>query len=152
MPLIKDRQLIENSWRFVADDEPLPEAGNISVSLHRWLSEKPSLLQRAGQAGVRLISTEPVEAIAGDVTALGLIELDFQNYGDGRAFSQARILRDRYGYRGEIRAIGNFLADQVFYLHRVGVNAFDCKTEKDIALALAALDDFSVFYQASVNN
>jgi len=152
MPLIKDRQLIENLWRFVADDEPLPEAGNISVSLNRWLSEKSSLLQRAGQVGVRLRSTEPLESIVGDVSALGLIELDFQNYGDGRAFSQARNLRERYGYCGEIRAIGNFLTDQVFYLHRVGVNAFDCKSEKDSALALAALDDFSVFYQTSVNN
>ncbi|MBS3963402.1 MAG: DUF934 domain-containing protein [Methylomonas sp.] len=148
MPLIKNKALSDNSWTFVADENPLPH-GDISVSLQRWQAEKDAVLQHDGHHGVRLSPADSVDALANDLDKLDLIELDFPLFKDGRCFSQARLLRDKYHYQGEIRAVGRFLTDQVFYLHRVGFNAFELDSARDVDLALAALNDFSVRYQAS---
>ena len=148
MPIIKDQQISDNAWRFVADESPLID-GDITVSSQRWQEIKQSLSQRSGKIGVRLAPNDSVETIGNDLASISLIELDFPAFTDGRAFSQARLLRDRYAYQGEIRAIGKFMADQVFYLHRVGVNSFEFHNPSDIQLALAAFHDFSVRYQSS---
>ncbi len=148
MPIIKDQQISDNSWHFVADDTPIVD-GDITVSSKRWQETKQSLLQHSGKIGIRLAPNDPVEPISNDLAAISLIELDFPVFTDGRAFSQTRLLRDRYAYKGEIRAIGKFMADQVFYLHRVGVNAFEFQNPSDIKLALSAINDFSVRYQSS---
>ncbi len=148
MPIIKDQQVSENTWIFVADDAPAT-TGNITVSVKRWLEDKQTLLQHAGKVGIRLTPGDSVADIGGDLPAISLIELDFPVFTDGRAFSQARLLRSRYAYRGEIRAVGHFLADQVFYLHRVGVDAFEINKAEDVEPALSAMHDFSVRYQDS---
>ena len=148
MPIIKDQQISDNSWRFIADDTPMVD-GDITVSVKRWQETKPLLLKHSGKVGVRLAPNDAVEIIANDLDAISLIELDFPAFTDGRAFSHTRLLRDRYAYNGEIRAIGKFMADQVFYLHRVGVNAFEFQNPNDIQLALSAINDFSVRYQSS---
>lgn len=149
MPVIKNQQVSENTWSFVADDQPLPPQGDITVSLTRWQQEQSQLQQHSGQIGVRL---QPADQLDGLTHAkMGLVELNFPSFGDGRLFSLARLLRDQYGYAGEIRATGNYLADQVFYLHRVGVDAFEFAEAKDIQVALAAINDFSVCYQPSTN-
>ncbi|CAG1020633.1 DUF934 domain-containing protein [Methylomonas sp. LL1] len=150
MPIIKNQQISENTWTFVADESPLT-SGDITVSLKRWTENKDQLLEHAGAIGVRLAPNESVELLADDLSSISLVELEFPVFTDGRSFSQARLLRDRFGYQGEIRAVGNFLTDQVFYLRRVGVDAFDINQPRDIELALAALNDFSVKYQASSN-
>ena len=150
MPIIKDQQISENTWRFVADDAPLVD-GDITVSVQRWSQDKAALLQRNSKVGIRLAPADLVDAISDDLPAISLIELNFPAFNDGRSFSQARLLRSRYGYQGEIRAVGNYMADQVFYLHRVGVNAFEFNNPKDVDLALSAVNDFSVRYQASIN-
>lgn len=148
MPVIKDQQILENTWTHVADDAPLAN-GDITVSVKRWNEEKSELLKRTGKVGVRLEPTDSIEAICDDLSAIGLIELNFPVFTDGRSFSQARLLRSRCRYEGEIRATGNFLADQVFYLHRVGVDAFEFDDPKAMETGLSALKDFSVNYQAS---
>ena len=151
MPIIKDQQIAENTWTFVADDSPLTD-GDITVSLDRWNKEKEHLLKHNGKVGIRLTSSDSNNAISTtDLTSISLIELDFPVFTDGRLFSHAQLLRSRDAYKGEIRAVGNFMTDQVFYLHRVGVNAFEFAEPKDIELALTALKDFSVYYQASIN-
>ena len=78
-----------------------------------------------------------------------MIGLDFPVFTDGRLFSVARTLRDQYGYQGEIRAMGGFIRDQIFFLSRVGVNSFEMEEGSDLHGALSALDDFSVNYQVS---
>ncbi len=147
MQIIKDHQLIDNNWHFISDDSELPATGNITVSLPRWQQQDPALLNHDGKIGVRLTSTDTTEQIS-NLDKLALIELDFPVFTDGRLFSHARLLRSKLAYNGEIRAVGNYLADQVFYLSRVGVNAFQLE-QRSIPVALAALNDFSVKYQAS---
>ena len=151
MPIIKDQQVTENTWNFVADDNPLTN-GNISVSLKRWNQDKEQLLKHEGKVGIRLIPGDDVDSLnKEDLKTVDLVELDFPVFTDGRLFSLARLVRSKHAYQGEIRAVGNFMSDQVFYLHRVGVDAFELSEAKDIEHALSALNDFSVRYQASIN-
>lgn len=148
MPVIKDHQILENTWTHVADETPLIN-GDITVSVTRWNNEKAELLQRPSKVGIRLMPSDTLESICDDLSAISLIELYFPVYTDGRSFSQVRLLRNRYHFAGEIRATGNFLADQVFYLHRVGVDTFEFNDPKAMEVGLAALKDFSVTYQIS---
>jgi len=150
MQIIKDKQLITSNWTYIADGDVLTD-GDITVSLNRWLAEKSQLKARQAQVGVRVFSTDDVNLLVEDVTALELIEVDFSAFTDGRAFSHARLLRDNLAYQGEIRAVGSYMADQAFYLSRVGVNAFAMEHQEDLAVALSTLNDFSVKYQASTN-
>lgn len=146
MQIIKDKQIVENTYRYLADDESLSN-GNITVSLARWLQEKAQLLSHDGQVGLRLTIEDDVTLIADDLNKIALIELNFPAFTDGRLFSRAKLLRIRFGYQGEIRAVGNFMLDQVFYLSKIGVNAFHLNNEEQLPVALATLDDFSISYQ-----
>lgn len=143
MQIIKNQQLIDNHWTYLADDAPIA-AGNISVSLNRWKQEKAPLVAREGNLGVRISPADDVTELVADLPQFALVELDFSDFADGRSFSQAYLLRNRYGYQGEIRAVGSYLADQAFYLSRVGVNAF---SPENLQQTHATLNDFTVFYQ-----
>ena len=107
MQLIKDQKIIDNTWQYIADNDEL-KAGDISVSYARWQNDKQSLSAHDGKLGVRISSEDNVDAIADDLERLQLIELDFPDFADGRLFSQAWLLRGRYDYQGEIRAIGQY--------------------------------------------
>ncbi len=148
MQIIKDKQLTTNNWSYIADDAVLVE-GDITISLTRWNEEKVLLKNHQGNVGVRLDSDADVNELINDVASLTLIELNFPAFTDGRGFSQARILRKDLNYQGEIRAVGSYMADQVFYLSRVGVNAFQMENSDDLAVVLSTLNDFSIKYQAS---
>ena len=150
MKIIKDKQIIEDSWTHLADSDEITN-GDITVSLSRWKKEKAELGDRQGNIGIRISPTDTVEDIATDLKNVKLVAVEFPAFTDGRAFSHARILRSRYGFEGEIRAIGNFMPDQVFYLTRVGVNAFQLKNPEELQLALSTMNDFTVKYQASTN-
>jgi uncharacterized protein (DUF934 family) len=149
MQIIKDNQIIDDSWNYVADDAELKD-GDISVSLARWKKDKQLLLKINGKIGVRIGPADSVENIAADLKDIQLIELDFPVFADGRIFSHAWLLRGRYNYQGEIRATGHFMRDQVYYLSRVGVNAFSLEKTEDLPAALSNLNDFSVNYQKSI--
>ncbi|MEY3807635.1 MAG: hypothetical protein RI893_611 [Pseudomonadota bacterium] len=151
MQIIKDRQIIDDSWSYVADDAEL-KTGAISVSLARWNKDKQQLLKSHKKLGVRIGPADSVADIADDLTDLSLVELDFPAFADGRIFSHAWLLRGRYNYQGEIRATGHFMPDQVFYLSRVGVNAFRLEESEDLSAALITLNDFTVNYQKSIHN
>ncbi len=148
MQIIKDKRISDNTWTFVAGDDALKD-GDITVSVARWQKDKEQIIQRSGKTGIRLTPNDDVADISEDLDKFSLIEIDFPTFTDGRGFSQARLLRGRYGYSGEIRATGNFIADQTFYLSRVGVNAFELKNVGELNVALSALNDFSVHYQKS---
>jgi uncharacterized protein (DUF934 family) len=150
MQIIKDRQIIGDNWSHVADDVEL-KAGNISVSLARWKQDKQQLLANGGKLGVRIGPADSVDDIADDLKDIQLIELDFPDFADGRLFSHAWLLRSRYNYQGELRATGHYIPDQVFYLSRVGVNAFYPEKAEDLPVVLSHLNDFTVKYQSSIN-
>lgn len=150
MQIIKDKQIIDDTWRYVADEAEL-KTGDISVSLARWKHDKQQLPAHVGKLGVRIGPADSVDNIAPDLKDIQLIELDFPDFADGRLFSHAWLLRSRYNYQGEIRATGHFMPDQVFYLSRVGVNAFNPEKIEDLPAVLAHLNDFSVKYQKSIN-
>ena len=150
MQIIKDKHIVDDTWQHIADDATIP-AGDVSVSLARWQQEKHLLIHHKGKLGVRLHPADTVAELADDISRLELIELDFPDFADGRSFSQAWLLRERLGYGSELRATGQYMPDQAFYLARVGVNAFNPEKFKDLPVILAKLNDFTVNYQRSVN-
>jgi uncharacterized protein (DUF934 family) len=150
MAIIKDGKIAGNDWRHVADDESLPES-NVSVSLKRWKAEKDSLTVRNAPLGLRLNASDAPEEIADDLKHFGLIVLEMAQFADGRVFTQAALLRERYGFIGELRVRGDFLRDQMFYLARVGVNAFEFADGVNLEEMLPALGEFTVKYQAAVD-
>ncbi len=150
--IIRHRAVIRDSWKLLEQDPPgaLPFSGDVIVPLGLWASERDALLFRLGRVGVWLETDTDPAAIAPDLPRLGLIAVRFANATDGRGFSLARLLRERYGYRGELRAIGDVLRDQLYYLSRCGFDAFALRADQDPVRALSAFGDFSEAYQASV--
>ncbi len=146
MQIIKDKQIIDNTWTFVDDESELID-GDIVITLPRWIKDRDTLLSRTDRLGIHLEPADNTADIADDLNHFELIEVNFPVFTDGRAFSHARLLRDRYHYQGEIRATGNFMVDQIFYLTKVGVNAFELNDESLLPLALAVMDDFSADYR-----
>jgi len=147
MPLIKNREIVEDQWHHVAAaDDPVPE-GDVIVPLALWQARRDELQTRNSRLGLRLEPGEHPSEIAGDLDRFAVIALNFPTFRDGRAYSYARVLRERYGYTGEIRAVGDVLRDQIFFMSRCGFDAFDVRADKNAAHAIAGLDDFSVTYQ-----
>jgi len=147
MQIIKDGHIIDDDIRHLADDEA-PVPGRFTVSFERWQAEKAGL----AAAGVRLRDKNAVADIAADLPRLALVVVEFPALADGRGFSHARLLRDRYGYTGEIRARGGFIRDQVYFLSRVGVNAFEPAEGTRLEALLPALGEFTVNYQAAADH
>ncbi len=148
--VIKNRQIVEDHWQPVADDAELP-AGPVIVSQTRWQQERVALRERGEPVGVRLPNTANVADLADDLPALALVVLEFPKFADGRAYSQARLLRERYGYRGEIRATGDVLRDQLFFMTRSGFDAFELRADRNLEDALEAFNDFSESYQPAAD-
>ena len=146
MPLIKDNAFIENTFARVADKEALPD-GAIVVSMKRFLSERESLLARNTPLGIRLTSDQSPEALAADVHHFTVIELEFPKFKDGRAYSWARLLRQRLGYKGELRAVGEVLRDQWLFMSRCGIDAFEVRLGTRLEEFQAAMAEQTVFYQ-----
>ena len=150
--IIKDHAIIDDPWIHVADDAPLPTEGDVIVSRDRWIAERDALNARAGQVGVQYLSTQDPVADAADLATVPLIALDFPKFTDGRSYSYAQVLRTRCGYRGELRATGDVLRDQLRYMWRCGFNAFEVRADKSIEDALHAFDEFTIDYQHSPPN
>ncbi|PPR69837.1 MAG: hypothetical protein CFH03_02311 [Alphaproteobacteria bacterium MarineAlpha3_Bin2] len=152
MPLLKDGKLIDDPWSHIADEVAIPASGQVIVGLKRWREERDSLIKRKDPAGVRLQSDHTAGDVADDLEHLGVVALAFPVFKDGRAYSNARRLRERHGYTGEIRAIGNVLRDQYLFMLRCGFDALEVKegeTEKDWQKATKA---FSVFFQPAADD
>ncbi len=151
MKIINNRQIVEDSWQTVDDEtsiEQLP-SGKIIVPLAFWNNHKQALTARDDELGIKLNPEDDVADIAADLASFTLIVLQFPAFRDGRAYSQARNLRQHHGYQGEIRASGNVLRDQLAFMERVGFNSFEIDEHQDINDAINAFDEVSVKYQAS---
>lgn len=151
--IIRMRQIVEDNWQLLerSADGALPAQGDIIVPLALWQSAREGLLAHPGRLGLWLDSSEGAEAIADDLAGFALIAVNFPKFTDGRGYSTARLLRDRYGYRGELRAIGDVQRDQLLYLSRCGFDSFALRKDRDPVAALSAFADFSEAYQASVD-
>jgi len=151
MRVIKDRKIVDDDWQLLAGDAPIPPSGDVIVSLAQWRAFNAAPSERSGRIGVVLHSDELPEQIEG-LERLPLVAIDFPKFGDGRGYTSARLLRVRFGYQGELRAVGDVLHDQLFYMARCGIESFALKAGKDIEGALKAFDDFSVAYQAAADD
>jgi uncharacterized protein (DUF934 family) len=132
MPIFKGHGFVENEWTFAADDAPLP-AGGAVVSKARFVAERDALTARNAPLGLILRSGETLDGLESNLDRFALIVLDIPRYTDGRSYSTARLLRERYKYAGELRATGDVLRDQIMFLHRVGFDSFDVTHEGTIA-------------------
>ena len=153
--IIKDRQLAADNWQLLkptADGglPPLPQTGDVIVPLALWLEQREALSSRAGRLGVWLDSHEEPASIAGDLDRFALVAVNFPTFTDGRGYSIARLLRERHGYKGELRAIGEVVRDHLFFMASCGFDAFLLRDDQDPEAALTAFGDFSDAYQASV--
>ncbi len=154
--IIKDKTIVQDDWnvvRLAEGDTPetfsIP-AGKTVVPLKVWLAQRDTLSQR-NDIAVWIASDERPEVLKEDVAKLPLIAVDFPKFMDGRGYSIAYNLRSRLGFAGELRAIGDVLRDQLFYMQRVGFNAFAVRADKNIHDALKGLTDFSEPYQAALD-
>lgn len=151
--LIKDGAIVNDRWtllRQVTPDGVLP-GGPVIVPLASWRAEG-GVLRARGDVGVWLRGDDDPEALSDDIGSLPLIAVDFAQCTDGRGYSTARLLREKHGFTGELRAIGDVLRDQLYYLRQCGFNAFAVRADRSLEDALLGLRDFSDSYQATVAN
>ena len=153
--IIRDRKVVTDLWLLLKppDDGSLPSvppSGDIIVPLALWWRRRDELLARPSRLGVWLDSNEDPAAIAEDLRLFGVVAVRFPKVIDGRGYSIAYLLRERYGWRGELRAFGDIWRDQLFFLASCGFDAFSLREGEDSREALAAFGDFSETYQASV--
>lgn len=150
--LIRDRQIVGHDYPLLADDAPLPASGKFIVSLARWRQDGEALRAPGLEVGVRIPNTLDVTDLWAEISDRPLINLEFPGFADGRAYSQARVLRDRHGYRGEIRASGGAVVrDQLHGMARCGINSFELRPDQDPQVCLAAFEDFDLAYQPAAD-
>jgi uncharacterized protein (DUF934 family) len=154
--IIKNKTIVADDWMVLRLQEHetaesvAVAAGKVIVPLKVWQAQRETLQQRK-DIGVWLASDERPEDLKGDIGKFAVIAVDFPKFSDGRGYSIAYNLRARLGYTGELRAIGDVLRDQLFYLQRVGFDAFEPRADRSIEDALKGLSDFSEVYQTSID-
>lgn len=153
--IIRNRGVASDPWRLLepaADGHfpAVPESGDVIVPFALWRAERDALRIRAGRIGVWLKPDDDPELIAEDLPLFGVVAVSFPKMADGRGYSTARLLRERYGYRGELRAIGDVQRDQLYFMSQCGFNAFALRAGEDPHEALAAFGEFSEAYQGTV--
>jgi uncharacterized protein (DUF934 family) len=148
--LIKDGAIVEDRWTLVRETGPGALAAELPliVPLAAWNAQRDALRAR-GEIGVWLSPEADWEPHAPEFVGLPVIGVDFPQFSDGRGYSTGRLLREKYRFGGELRAIGDVLRDQLFYLRQCGFNAFAVRADRDLEDALRGLGDFSDSYQAS---
>jgi len=150
MQIIRNRAIVEDDFVHVPDGAELPD-GKPIVTLARYAGAREELLARYPALGVRVPSDKLPTDIP-DLTRLALIAIEFPRFTDGRGYSVARMLRDRYKFTGELRAVGWVLRDNLFYMERCGFTAFELKPGKPLESGLEAFSEFSVTYQAAADD
>jgi phosphoadenosine phosphosulfate reductase len=155
--IIRDQQIVEDGWTVLqlAEGETaamvqLPDTDSL-FPLAVWQTRKQEIISAHKRIGLWLNSHEAVEAIANDLHYFKVVAINFPKFADGRGYSLARLLRQRHNYEGEIRAIGDVLQDQLFYLKRVGFDAFAVRADRDLESALKSLDTFPEAYQTAAD-
>lgn len=149
MALLRDGELVSDEWHDISGDPAgaeLPE-GPVLVSLEQWQARRGELAGR--RLGLRLRSDQHPAQVAAELGQFSLVALEFPRFRDGRAYTYARLLRERHGYTGELRAVGDVLLEQLHYMQRCGFNAFEIDSTDALRDWQAAAADHSVWYQAT---
>lgn len=149
MKIIKSGHIVDDQWTQLEDEDALIAGSQVTVSLKRLESLSESESQAPSRLGVRIGPDEDVNQLKAHLKGVDLVVLTMNPFTDGRSFSQARILREQLGFQGEIRASGDFLRDQMYYLHRLGVDSFEFAEGTDLNDRLKAFTEFTVTYQAA---
>jgi uncharacterized protein (DUF934 family) len=147
MRLVRSGQVVADDYVRVADDAPIADDAPAIVSAARFLADPDAILRRPTPTGVLWPNNRRIAELAPHLERLALVALEFPKFRDGRAYSQARLLRETYGFRGELRATGDVLRDQFMFLLRAGFDAFEVKKDADAAAFASEIARHSVFYQ-----
>jgi len=147
MPLVKSGKTSGDAFVHVADDADIPGDGAVLISAARFLADPDALSRRLGKLGVIWPNNRDVDDLVPYLDRLAVVALVFPTFRDGRAYSQARLLRERYKYRGELRATGQVLRDQFVFMLRAGFDAFEVKKDSDAEAFANTVKRYSVFYQ-----
>ncbi|KRR30136.1 DUF934 domain-containing protein [Bradyrhizobium retamae] len=147
MPLVKNGRIATDLFVHVADGAELPGDGAVLISSARFLEDPEAILKRAGKTGVIWPNSRAVDDLVPYLDRLAAVALVFPTFRDGRAYSQARLLRERHGYDGELRATGQVLRDQFVFMSRAGFDAFEVKKDADADAFAETMKRYSVFYQ-----
>ena len=153
MRVIKSGGVLEDDWQRIAEadpGQPLPE-GDLIVPLAYWRNNRELLSRHNGRVAVCLNGDDSLDDVSAALDQFELVALEFPKFTDGRCYSHARLLRDRFRYRGEIRAVGEVLRDQLFFMRRCGIDSYQVREDKDAQDALKGLSDFSVKYQTAAD-
>ncbi|GAB4147691.1 MAG: DUF934 domain-containing protein [Sphingomonadales bacterium] len=149
MTLLKFRALPDHNWLWLDDEQAIENGANAVVTLDRLERDGDALFAAAGAVGVKLASDQQAERLAPYVDRLAMVALDFPVFKDGRSYSNARILREHYGFQGELRAIGDVLADQIRFMLRCGFDSAQLADRVSPEAAQRALARYSAVYQAA---
>jgi len=152
MALWRDGGFVEDVWTSLADGDPVPHRGAIVVSAARWAAEREALTARADPVGVSIAAGKDAVAQLQEAAARPLVALNFAKFADGRAFSYAELLRERFGFKGELRAGGDVLIDEIPLMRRCGFDSFEVVNEPTLrALERGRAPGVTLFYQPSVD-
>jgi uncharacterized protein (DUF934 family) len=151
MPLVENGQIVQDRYLYVGNEEPIPERVPVIVPAQRFLANTDALIRRDGSLGVLWPNDRRIAELAPWLGHLALVALQFPKFRDGRAYSQARLLRETYGFRGTLRATGDVLRDQFHFLIRAGFDSFEVKKPADAAAFAQAASRYSVVYQPSAD-
>jgi uncharacterized protein (DUF934 family) len=147
MPLVKNTKISDDAFVHIADDAPLPSDGAILISAARFLEDPDLISRRLGKTGVVWPNNRNLDDLVPYLDRLAVVALVFPTFRDGRAYSQARLLRERFLYRGELRATGQVLRDQFVFMLRAGFDTFEVKKAADAEAFAQTAKRYSVFYQ-----
>jgi uncharacterized protein (DUF934 family) len=136
---------------FDGDAGAIPAGADVLIPLDEWRERAGAWRARGGRLGLLLSPPDDVAAVAGELGAFALVAVRFPRFTDGRGYSTARVLRERLGWQGELRAVGDVLRDQLFLLARCGFDSFALRADQDPQAAAQAFRDFSVRYQAATD-
>jgi uncharacterized protein (DUF934 family) len=151
MPLVENGQIVLDRYHYLGEDEAIPERVAVIVPAERFLANADALSRRDGSLGVAWPNDRRVAELAPWLGHLALVALQFPKFRDGRAYSQARLLRETYGFRGTLRATGDVLRDQFHFLIRAGFDSFEVKKPADAAAFVQAATRYSVVYQPTAD-
>jgi uncharacterized protein (DUF934 family) len=156
--LIRERRVVNDSWQLLESQPCLqvgedglvadfPDAADLLVPRKLWALRRDDLLARRGRLGLALEPGDDPAEVATDLEHFALVAVNFPKFGDGRGYSTARLLRTRYGYKGELRALGQITRDHLNFMESVGFDAYELREGEDAEEALASFGDFSEAYQ-----
>ncbi|WP_257296268.1 DUF934 domain-containing protein [Endozoicomonas sp. YOMI1] len=151
--LFKDQQISNDDFQILQQDpgEPVLPEGNVLLPVSSIDYAITANGLHKGQVGIWFDSSDEPETVANVLNQFEVIAVNFPKFMDGRGYSLARLLRERLDYRGDIRAIGDILVDQLYYLKRCGFSSFRLREDQNPDYALAVLTTFSTDYQTAAD-